>query len=75
MNRLLKKEIKILPTRVLNLHYYRILYKAEKMEAKDIPASDAKEILWIEDELHRRTIKAVGHDFYPPDKIRIVGGE
>ena len=39
------------------------------MAAKSIPVADAKQILWIEDELKERTIKAIGHDFYPPDRI------
>lgn len=69
MNRLLKKEIKIVPVLVLNMRYCRILERAEKMDAKDIPVADAREILWIEDELRGRIIKAVGHDFYPPDRI------
>ena len=69
MNRLLKKEIKVVPARVLDMRYCRILEQAEKTEAKDIPVADAREILWIEDELHRRLVKAVGHDFYPPDRI------
>lgn len=69
MNRLLKKEIKVVPARVLNMRYCRILEQAEKTEAKDIPVADAREILWIEDELHRRLVKLIGHDFYPPDRI------
>ncbi len=39
------------------------------MPAKSIPVLDAKQILWIEDELKKRVIKAAGHDFYPPDRI------
>ncbi|MCK4820878.1 hypothetical protein KA005_34250 [bacterium] len=69
MNRLLKKEIKLVPVPVLNMRYCRILERAETMDAKDIPVADAKEILWIEDELRRRLISYVGHDFYPPDRI------
>ncbi len=69
MNRLLKKEIKLVPVRVLNMRYCRILERAEAMNAEDIPVADAREILWIEDELHNRLVSYVGHDFYPPDRI------
>ena len=69
MKRLLKKEIETISTLVLNMRYCRILERGETMDAKDIPVADAKEILWIEDELRRRLIKVVGHDFYPPDRI------
>ena len=72
MNRLLKKEIKLVPVKVLNMRYCRILKRAETMDAKDIPVADAREILWIEDELRRRLIGYVGHDFYPPDRIEKV---
>ena len=69
MNRLLKKEIKLVPVRVLNMRYCRILERAETMHAKDIPVADAREVLWIEDELRNRLVSYVGHDFYPPDRI------
>ncbi|MCK4792801.1 MAG: hypothetical protein KAV87_54230 [Desulfobacteraceae bacterium] len=69
MNRLLKREIKLVPTEDLNIRYCRILERAELLDAEDIPVADAREVLWVEDELRRRTIKAVGHDFYPPDRI------
>ncbi len=66
---LLKKEIEFISTKDLNIRYCFILDRAEKLEAKDIPIADARKILWIEDEMRKRTIKAVGHDFYPPDRI------
>ena len=69
MKRFLKKEIKIIPTGDLNTRYCRILERAEILDANDIPVADAREILWIEDELRDRLIKDVGHDFYPPDRI------
>ena len=69
MKRLLKKEIGTVSTTVLNMRYCRILERGETMDAKDIPVADAREILWIEDELRKRVIKGVGHDFYPPDHI------
>lgn len=69
MKRLLKREITLVSTMVLNMHYCRILEKGEKLAAKDIPIADAKSILLIEDELRARIIRAVGHDFYPPDRI------
>jgi len=70
MKRLLKKEIKLVPAKVLNMRYCRILKMGEEMEAKDIPVADAKEILWIEDELRTRLIMHIGHDFYPPDRVK-----
>lgn len=66
---MLKKEIKLILTEDLNIRYCRILERAETLDAEDIPITDAKEILWIEDILHERLIKAIGHDFYPPDRI------
>ncbi len=52
-------------TNVLNMQYCRILDRAERLDAKDIPVADAKEILWIEEEIHARLLKVIGHDFYP----------
>lgn len=69
MTGLLKKELRLLSTEDLNTRYCHILKRGETLEAKDIPATDAKEILWIEDQLRERLIKYVGHDFYPPDRI------
>ncbi len=69
MKRLLKREIGTVGTKVLNMHYCRILERGETMAAKSIPVADAKQILWIEDELRERLTKAIGHDFYPPDRI------
>jgi len=66
---MLKKEVKLASTDDLNTAYCYILKRAEALDAKDIPVADARRILWIEDELHERLIKAVGHDFYPPDCI------
>jgi len=40
----------------------------ETMPAGVITIADARELLWIEDELHERLIKAIGHDFYPPER-------
>ena len=69
-NNTTKKEIKLLSTEDLNTRYCHILERGETLEAKDIPIVDAREILWIEDILRERLIKAVGHDFYPPDCIK-----
>lgn len=69
MKRLLKREIRMVNANVLNMHYCRILEQGETMAARDIPAANAKQILWIEDEFRRRLIKLIGHDFYPPDRI------
>ena len=66
MNRLLKKEINSISTEDLNTRYCYILGRGETLDADDIPVTDAREILWIEDELHKRLIRLIGHDFYPP---------
>ena len=68
-NNLLKKEIEFISTEDLNMRYCFILDRAGKLEAKDIPVADAREILWIEDILHSRLIKQLGRDPYPPDRI------
>ncbi len=68
MRRYLKKEIKLISTEDLNTRFCRILERAEMIDdAEDIPVADAREILWIEDEMHERIIALVGHDFYPPE--------
>jgi len=69
MNRLLKKEINLISTEDLNTRYCHILHRGETLDADDIPVTDAREILWIEDELRKRLVKAIGHDFYPPDHV------
>lgn len=63
---LTEKEIKTVNTKVLNSRFCRLVLKGETLPANEITVADAREILLIEDELHERTIKAVGHDFYPP---------
>ncbi len=68
-NNLTKKEIGFVSTKELNYRYCRLLLKGEALPANKITVADAREILWIEDQLRMRTIKAVGHDFYPPDRI------
>ncbi len=67
--RLLKREIQTVNTRVLNTRYCTILQKAEMVPAHKIPAADAREILWIEDQLRVRLLKQLGRDPYPPDRI------
>lgn len=69
LNNLTKKEIGEVNTKVLNGRYCRLLLKGEVLPANKITVADAREILYIEDEMRKRTIKAVGHDFYPPDRI------
>ena len=69
MKRLLKREVKTVNTSVLNMRYCRILERGETMDAKKIPVAAAREILWIEDELHTRLIKFIGHDPCPPARI------
>lgn len=68
--RLLKREIKTVNARVLNTRYCELLDKGETLPANEITVAEAKEILWIEDELHRRLIKYIGRDFYPPDRVK-----
>ena len=67
--RLLKREVTTVNTRVLNVRYCELLQKGEEFPANEISVAEAREILWIEDELRERAIRAVGHDFYPPDRI------
>ena len=67
--RLLKKEIGTVNAGVLNTRYCEILEKGETLPANEISIAEAREILWIEDELRGRLIKFVGHDFYPPDRV------
>ena len=67
--RLLKKEIGTVNAGVLNTRYCELLEKGETLPANEISIAEAREILWIEDELRGRLIKFVGHDFYPPDRV------
>lgn len=67
--RLTIKEIGIVNTKVLNVRFCELMQKGETLPAKEITVADARKILYIEDEMRKRTIKAVGHDFYPPDRI------
>lgn len=66
-NNLTKKEIGFVPAKELNYRYCRLLQKAETMPAHILTMADAREVLWIEDELHIRLIALIGHDFYPPE--------
>lgn len=69
MNRSLKREINLISTEDLNTRYCRILERGEMLDADDIPITDAREVLWIEDELRSRLIKQLGRDPYPLDRI------
>ena len=69
---LTKAEVKTVGTAVLNMRYCWLMLMGEALPANEITIADAREILWIEDELHRRLIKAVGHDFYPPDRVEKI---
>ncbi len=64
--RLTKREIGIVSTEELNYRYCHLLQKGEKIPANEFPITEVREILWIEDEMHQRVIRAIGHDFYPP---------
>lgn len=63
---LTKEQIGTVNARILNMRYCRLMLKGEVLPTKEIPVADARETIWIEDELHRRLIKLIGHDFYPP---------
>jgi len=67
--RLMKKEIGTVNAGVLNTRYCDLMEKGETLPAHEISIAEAREILWIEDELRRRLIKLIGHDFYPPDRV------
>jgi len=67
--KLTKKQVKTAHTKVLNSRYCRLLEKGEKLPAQNISVGEAREFLWIEDELHQRLIKQLGRDPYPPDRI------
>lgn len=66
---LTKREISWVPTKELNYRFCRLMLKGETMPAGIITYADMRETLWIEDELHRRLIVAIGHDFYPPEGV------
>ncbi len=68
-NNLTKKEIRYVPTLELAIKFNRLMLKGELLSAREISVGDARETLYIEDELRRRLIKAIGHDPYPPDRI------
>lgn len=65
-NNLTKREVKTVNAGVLNGRYCRLMLKGEVLPAKKITVADARETVWIEDELRGRLIKLIGHDFYPP---------
>lgn len=67
--RLTINEIKTVNMGVLNTRFCELMKKGETLPANEISVAEARETLRIEQELHDRLIKAVGHDFYPPDRI------
>ena len=66
---LTKKEIGYVPTVELAMRFNRLMLKGELLAAREITVGDARETLYIEDELRKRLVKAIGHDCYPPDRI------
>jgi len=66
---LTKREIGTVNAGVLNTRYCWLIKKGDKMPAGIITYGDMRELIWIEDELHGRLIKLIGHDFYPPDRV------
>ena len=64
-----KKQIREASTLELSMKFNLLILMGDTMEAKDISVADARELIWIEDELHRRLIKVIGHDFYPPTRL------
>lgn len=69
--RLTINEIKTINTGVLNARFCELMQKGETLPANEISVAEARETFRIEQELHDRLIKVVGHDFYPPDRIEI----
>lgn len=67
--RLSIEEIGTVNTKVLNARFCELMEKGETLPANEISVAEARETLRIEQELHERLLKAVGHDFYPPDRI------
>lgn len=67
MKKLTKNEVRKASTFQLTVRYNHLISIGETMPVKDITMADAREIIWIEEELHHRLIKAVGHDLYPPN--------
>ena len=70
--RLMKKEIQTVNAGVLNMRYCELLEKGEKLPAHEFSIAEAREILWIEDELRVRLIKLIGWDPYPPERSQEV---
>lgn len=68
MKNLTKKEIGTVNARVLNMRYCRLMLMGETMPAGIITHADMMETIRIKDELRRRIIKLIGHDFYPPER-------
>lgn len=66
---LTKREIRQVSTLELAFRFNRLMLKGELLSAHEITVGDARETLWIEEELHRRLIKSLGCDPYPPDRI------
>lgn len=70
MSNLTKKEVGTVKVGVLNSRYCWLMKKGEEMPAHVLTYADMKEFLAIEAELRRRLIVLIGHDFYPPDRIK-----
>lgn len=66
---LTKKEVREVPTLELAIRFNRLMLKGELLSAREITVGDARETLYIEDELRRRLIKQLGRDPYPPDRV------
>ena len=69
-NNLTKKQVRIVPTLELAMRFNRLMLIGETMPAGIITMADARETLCIEDELRRRLLVAIGHDFYPPREVK-----
>lgn len=63
---LTEKEVREVPTLELSIRFNRLMLKGELLSAHEITVDDARETLYIEDELRKRLVKAIGHDPYPP---------
>lgn len=69
MKNLTKSGVQRASTMQLIIRFDRLMELGETAPAGVISLADARETVWIEEQLHERLIKAVGHDFYPPDRI------
>lgn len=66
-NNLTKKDVLEANAFELVLRFDYLLDKAETLPVDEITMADARETVFIEEELRKRLIKLLGRDFYPPE--------